>query len=177
MLDSYVDALQRGWYPNTMDPSSGPAELERIEADTERFVDLQVDREAAGDPIRLPDGSMANRIPGFRKWVWDGEFCGAVNFRWVPGSNELPAHVLGHVGYTIVEWRRGEGIATWALGELLHDIRAEGLTRIELTTDIDNVASQRVIERNGGSLVGEVALDSRYGSDGSVLLWEIRLGG
>ena len=175
MLDSYVRALAKGWYPNTMDPSSGHAELTRVAADPDRFIELQVDREAAGDPIQLPDGTTAGRIPGFRKWIWDGEFCGAVNFRWVPGSNELPAHVLGHVGYTVVEWRRGEGIATWALGELLHDIRAEGLTRIELTTDVDNLASQRVIERNGGTLVEEFQIDLRYQHDTEVLLWEIQL--
>jgi RimJ/RimL family protein N-acetyltransferase len=56
----------------------------------------------------------------------------------------------GHVGYWVVREARGRGVATealrvlsrWALEEL-------GLVRLELTTDPDNVASQRVAEKVG----------------------------
>lgn len=80
------------------------------------------------------------------------EFCGAIGFRWTPGSEELPPTCLGHIGYTVVPWKRGRGYATRALAETLVAARAEGLAYVELTTDPHNVASQRVIEANGGIL-------------------------
>ena len=33
-----------------------------------------VDREASGDPIILPDGTKVSRLPGYRRWLWDGGF-------------------------------------------------------------------------------------------------------
>ena len=48
----------------------------------------------------------------------------------------------------------GRGYATHALHLLLPYARAEGLAHIDLTTTVDNVASQRVIEANGGILLG-----------------------
>ena len=46
-------------------------------------------------------------------------------------------------------------LATRALREILQEARAEGLRYVEITTDPENVASQRVIESNGGVLVEE----------------------
>ena len=103
----------------------------------------------------LPDGSTVRRLPGFNLWMWDGEFCGRIGFRWQPGTEDLPAHCLGHIGYTVVPWKRRLSYATRALGAILPDAWAEGLRYVEITTDPDNVASQRVIERNGGVLVDE----------------------
>jgi len=34
--------------------------------------------------------------------MWDGEFCGQIAFRWQPGTEALPPHCLGHVGYSVV---------------------------------------------------------------------------
>ena len=62
-------------------------------------------------------------------------------------------YCLGHVGYSVVPWKRRRGYATRALGLLLPHARAEGLAHIEVTTDADNVASRLVIEANGGILV------------------------
>jgi predicted acetyltransferase len=85
--------------------------------------------------------------------MWDGEFCGSIGFRWQPGTTELPPYCLGHVGYSVVPWKRQRGYATRALQLLLPHARAEGLAYIELTTDADNLASRRVIEANGGTLI------------------------
>jgi predicted acetyltransferase len=123
-----------------------------------------VDREAKGPPITLPDGSLAPRIPGYRRWMWDGEFCGSIGFRWVPGTSSLPPHVLGHIGYAVVPWKRGRGYASRALALLLPEARAEGLDFVELTCDVANAASRRVIEKNGGVLVERFTLSPAYGS-------------
>jgi predicted acetyltransferase len=114
-----------------------------------------VDREATGSPITLLDGTRVPRIPGYRRWMWDGEFCGSIGFRWQPGTEALPPYCLGHIGYTVVPWKRQRGYATQALRETLRDAAAEGLRYVELTTETDNVVSQRVIETNGGVFVEE----------------------
>ncbi|HEX5436460.1 MAG TPA: GNAT family N-acetyltransferase [Gemmatimonadaceae bacterium] len=152
-LASYVDALTRGWSADTQRAADGLEELARIEADPVLFIAQQVDREGRGPPVVLPDGSIAVRIPGYRLWMWDGVFCGSISFRWQPGTTELPPHCLGHIGYSVVPWKRRLGYATRALALVLPLARREGLPFVELTTNLDNVASQRVILRNGGELV------------------------
>ena len=153
MLESYAAALRTGWSPNTMRVEAAREELGEIANDPVAFVASLVDREAAGPPIEQPDGSFAERLPGFRKWMWDGEFSGTVNFRWQPGTDDLPPHVPGHIGYSVVPWKRRRGYAAAAVATILDDARREGLSAVEVTTDHDNVGSQRVIERNGGALV------------------------
>jgi len=152
-LPGYVHALRQGWSPDNLRPQAAWDELARITQDADRFLSEQVDREAKGPPITLPDSSTVPRLPGYSLWMWDGEFCGSIGFRWQPGTTELPPHCLGHVGYSVVPWKRQRGYATRALQLLLPHARAEGLAHIELTTDADNLASQRVIEANGGTVI------------------------
>jgi len=168
-LSSYTDALRRGWSPDNLRPKAGPEELARIEADAELFIAQQDDREAKGPPVNLPDGSVVPRIPGYRRWMWDGEFCGVIGFRWQHGTTELPPHVLGHIGFSVVPWKRRKGYATRALALLLEEVRRDGpdLEYVELTTDVDNVGSQRVITANGGLLVEQFDKPAAYGGAAS----------
>ena len=128
-----------------------------------RSVESLTDREAKGPPIVLPDGTTAARLPGFRLWLWDTEFCGSIGLRWQPGTSELPAHVLGHIGYAVVPWKEGRGYAKLALKLMLEHARAEGLQYVEITTDPRNVASRRVIEVNGGVLIERFQWPAQYG--------------
>ena len=163
-LPGYVAALERGWSAdNIRGDEAAREELAKIDVDAAAFVALQVDREAKGPPIKLPDGSTAQRLPGYRLWMWDGEFCGAIGFRWQPGTCALPPHVLGHIGYAVVPWKQRRGCATKALGLLLPLARAEGLDWVDITTDPENVASQRVILANGGFLLGTYRRPPQYG--------------
>jgi predicted acetyltransferase len=163
-LSSYAEALRRGWSPDTERPSTNQEELERIAADPGLFLAQQVDREAKGPPVVLPDGSTVQRLPGYKRWMWDGEFCGSINFRWQPGTTALPPHCLGHIGYAVVPWKRRLGYATRALALLLPEARNEGLEFVEITTNVDNAPSRRVIEANGGVLIERFQKSPEYGS-------------
>jgi predicted acetyltransferase len=164
-LDAYADALRRGWSADNIRlEAAAREELARIAADPKAFVASLDDREARGAPITLPDGSKAARLPGFRRWMWDGEFCGSIGFRWQPGTSALPPHVLGHIGYAVVPWKRGRGYATQALALMLDEARREGLDYVELTTDPDNEPSQRVIVANGGVLIERFNAGPFYGN-------------
>jgi predicted acetyltransferase len=152
-LASYTRALEQRWSPNNLRPEAAQDELEQIAQDSAGFLSNQNDPGAKAGPVTLPDGSTVPRIPGYRKWIWDGEFCGVIGLRWQPGTVELPPHVLGHIGFSVVPWKRRRGYATRALQLLLPEARERGLPYVEVTTDVDNVASQRVIQANGGQLV------------------------
>ena len=162
-LPSYVHALEQGWSPDNLRPETALDELERIARDPERFLAEQVDLEAKGPPVVLPDGSTVARLPGYKRWMWDGEFCGTIGFRWQPGTTELPPHCLGHVGYSVVPWKRQRGYATRAVQMLLPELRREGLAYVELTTDATNLPSQKVIEANGGRVVERFNKLAAYG--------------
>jgi predicted acetyltransferase len=174
-LASYRSALERGWSPDNVDgPATRAAQLAAIAAEPQAFLAGLEMRDPAGARIRLPDGSEVPRLPGFVRWIWDGAVAGSIGLRWQPGTSELPAHVLGHVGFAVVPWRRRRGYATRALALLLPLARAEGLAWVELTTDPDNLASQRVIEANGGTLTRSFRKAPAYGG-GTALRYRIML--
>ena len=168
-LASYVAALERGWSADNVRGLAGTKEeLEAIARDPATFLASLVDREAKGPPILMPDGSRARRLPGYRRWMWDGEFCGSIGFRWQPGTNELPPQVLGHIGYSVVPWKERRGYATLALKLMLEEAKAEGLAYVQITTDEDNLPSQRVIAKNGGVLVERFEKVAAYGGGESL---------
>ena len=74
----------------------------------------------------------------------------------------------------MVPWKRGRGYATRALALLLPEARKEGLTWVDLTTDADNIPSQKVITNNGGAFVKRFRKDPVYG-DVEALLFRIDL--
>ncbi|HUW78520.1 MAG TPA: GNAT family N-acetyltransferase [Candidatus Nanopelagicaceae bacterium] len=153
-LESYKVALSRGWSSNNLRDVS-VEELQRAEQDPQLIFDLANNPTGSGPLVELPDGSLVPRLPSITRWIWDGEFCGAIGLRWQPGTPELPAHALGHIGYAVVPWKQNMRYATNALGALLPDARKLGLPYVELTTDLDNEASQKVITNNGGILIEE----------------------
>ncbi len=175
-LASYRAALERLWSPSTTDPGLSRVELERIDGDPAAFLAGKDDPHASGQPITLPDGSVVARLPGFQRWMWQDGFVGVINVRWQPGTAALPPHVLGHIGYSVTPWNRGRGYATAALRELLAQLPALGLPYVEITTDVDNTASQKVITANGGALVERFTKPAAYGTDSPALRWRIQLG-
>jgi predicted acetyltransferase len=145
-LPSYAAALRTGWSPNNLHDVSA-AHLAEIEANPDMFL---TDLLALHGTVTLPDGSVRQRLPQILRWMWDGAFAGTISLRWQPGSNALPPHVPGHIGYAVVPWKRRKGYATEALRMMLTEAKAVGLSSIEITTDTTNEPSQRVIEHCGG---------------------------
>ena len=156
LLPGFVQALQRGWSADNVRGAVAAREtLERLASDPSSFFVTADDPLGAGPPVRLPDGTERARLPGLMRWIWDKDdgpdgFAGSINLRWMHGNAALPPHVLGHIGYAVPVWKQGRGHATRALQQLLPLARQHGQTFVELTTDLDNEASHRVITANGG---------------------------
>ena len=151
-VGGFVDALRRGWSPNT-ERDVSREELSEVAGDANTFLAGLDDRDPQGRTVTLPDGSRLPRLPAFTRWMWDGQFCGSINARWQLGTPDLPQTCPGHVGYAVVPWKQRRGNATQALGQMLALLAAEtDLPWVAITADLDNVPSQRVITANGGVL-------------------------
>ena len=106
---------------------------------------------ASIDELRHGNSSIPNRVRSDQLVaVVDGEIVGRVSVRF-----ELNEYLLergGHVGYGVAPAHRARGYATEILRQALVVLRAEGVERVLVTCDDENVASARVIEKNGGVL-------------------------
>ena len=81
----------------------------------------------------------------------DGEIAGTINlFNIVRESLQS-----GTIGYWVDHRRNGRGLATGAVGQIV-DYAFEDLDlhRVEAATLVDNVTSQRVLEKNGFERIG-----------------------
>jgi predicted acetyltransferase len=150
-----------------------PILIEPTEELVSEFLMMAKEYQAAGDPsyaaaledfssyfstllryargINLPLG----HVPSSRFWLVSGQH--------VIGQSSLRHHLNpsleregGHIGYNIRPSERRKGFGTMILSLTLEKAKGIGLTRVFVTCDTDNVASARIIEKNGGRLQGQV---------------------
>jgi RimJ/RimL family protein N-acetyltransferase len=100
------------------------------EADARFYVQDCIDAPEERKPFAITDAES-------------GEVIGSIDMR-------INRMATGHIGYWLAAEARGRGLTTAALRALTRwAIQELGLARVELVTDPDNIASQRVAEKAG----------------------------
>ncbi len=166
---SYLQALRRGWSdaPSEGEPDVAGKRIADIEQDPDVFLELFDDLGAKALPYLLSDQTVAYAVPSIRRWIWDNrtdQYCGSLSLRWKPGTTELPDHIMGHIGYTVPPWMQCKGFASFGLRAMIGIAKTQSLPFVYLITDLDNYASQRVILKNDGQLIGPIIKPEIYGS-------------
>lgn len=106
-------------------------------------------------------GLKTGRVPQTTYWLYIGKIpCGIIRVR--RGINEFLLRRGGHIGYYIKKDYRRKGYGEKMLSLCLDLLRKEGLNKILITCDTDNVGSQKIIEKNMGILENIVDGTRRY---------------
>lgn len=137
----------------------------------EEFWDMAREWVAVGDPRYRPGlddfESYMARVERYRrgidilpKFVPSSEF-------WLVKDRRILARVSirhrlnagleiegGHIGYDVRPSERRKGYGTLMLRLALDEARKLGLRRVLITCDTDNIASAKIIEKNGGIFEG-----------------------
>jgi predicted acetyltransferase len=163
-IGGYVAALEAGWSPDTTHDVSGE-QLAIYRRNPAALIDELTRQEGT---IKSASGELVPRLPSRVFWLDDGEFCGSINLRFAPDTDELPSRVSGHIGYAVVPWKRRRGYATEALRQLLPVARDVGLRRVCVTCDEDNEPSRKVILANDGVLGRRYPID---GGEAKLSFW------
>lgn len=132
---------------------------------------LAADVELAPPPVLDMLAGLAQTIRGqFAPSAWmivsDGEIVGLISITRLPKNGEI------HIGYGIAPTRQSQGHATSAVAALLAwAAMDERVTSVSAETGLDNIASQRVLERNGFARIGE----RHDPEDGPLICWRADL--
>ena len=129
-------------------------------ADFARYVEaLRADVKTPGEAVRYVAalrGAEPETWPGgyvpqtILWWVAGEEYLGRVNIR--HRLTESLRHEGGNIGYVVRPGARRRGHATAMLAAALPVAAGLGIESALLDCEADNVASRRVIEKNGGRL-------------------------
>jgi predicted acetyltransferase len=120
-------------------------EFELAQRDFDLFLQ-RLENEARGIDL------MAWQVPQSTFWTVkdSSEIVGTIRIR--HRLTQQLAHHGGHIGYDIRPSARHQGYGTRQLALALPRAADLGLKRVLLTCNVDNIASARIIEANGGVL-------------------------
>ena len=147
-MTSFVEALREGYLRDTLRPDT-PEAIAQIASQPDWYL-----RQVRNPPahVVLPDGTLGPRVLETQLWYVEGdEFLGSVSVR----HSLTPMLELwgGHIGYSVRPSAWGKGYASAMLAGMLDHVREHlPLERVTLTANTRNLASIRVIEKNGGVL-------------------------
>ena len=131
---------------------SDPAWLFAFDYDPSELFPRYLERlEAWRNGRSLPSGFVPS---SFFVGVVKGAVAGRVSLR--HELNDFLSAYGGHIGYGVVPGFRGRGIATEMLRLALRHASDLQIERALLFCDEENLASRRVIEKNGGEYDGQV---------------------
>ncbi len=98
--------------------------------------------------------------------VAGGEVVGLCGYRGPPAGGEV------EIGYGVAPQRRRRGHATAAVAAILAQVKADpAIGSVTAVTQLANLASQRVLKRNGFAVVGR----ETDPHDGDVIRWRRRM--
>ncbi|WP_052262761.1 GNAT family N-acetyltransferase [Chromobacterium violaceum] len=170
LLPKYMSALRRGWTPESDDDmKSAQHILTYIEENRAVFLDSLNNPDGKGSPIILDNGIAVPRLSYARYWMIDNDYVGEINLRWQKGTSDLPAYCLGHIGYAVVPWKRGNGYACLALQQLKKMASEYQLDWLDISMDVSNIASRRTAEKAGAEFVKQFCAGPEYDNVEAVL--------
>ncbi len=132
--------------------------------DNQSFTDFIEKLNSQAKGHNLPDGYL----PATTYWLIDNdEFIGRVQIR--HELNKQLINVGGHIGYYIRPSKRRMGYGKKILELGLKKAQELGIPNVLVTCDIDNIASKKIIEENGG--VYENTFDEGNGKNPTLRYW------
>jgi len=147
--ESFIEALKE----SHAEGRSSSLIISELEEDFAKFVSKYKDREKG---IGLKDGY----VPDTRFWLVEGsEYIG-----WVSVRHKLSESLMkegGHIGYEIRPTKRKLGYGTKILELALPLALNLGIKEALVTCDDDNIASAKIIEKNGGILENKEKINDK----------------
>lgn len=100
------------------------------------------------------EGLNEGYVPQTIYWLYDGD-CPVGIGKIRHAVTESSRRFGGNIGYAISKEFRGKGYATIFLRKLLSEMDKMKISEKILTVEKNNLPSKRVIEKNGGKVIGE----------------------
>ena len=118
------------------------------------FPAFVMDLKRLGDKSRIRNVGYCDKV----FWLTDrDEFVGQASIRPELSTSYLITYG-GHIGYSIRPSKRNRGYGTKILALALEKASDLGLGKALVTCDSDNLASRKIIERNGGVFESSMAM-------------------
>jgi len=147
--DSFIAAVREFQMENNPRAQSYQIlDIESLQSDFNRYLE-QLENKRQG--IGLPAGYVA----ATNFWlVENDEYIGKIDIR--HQYTDYLHQIAGIIGYDIRPSKRGHGYGKLLLKLGLERARQMDFDELIITCDIDNTASRKVMEANGGQLVNQV---------------------
>lgn len=143
VIEMYKEYMKRDLIPG-IDRFEGIRDFEKI--DTLTFEEWIADLEKNKDEKNLPETYSPHTL--YLAINDDEELVGAIGIRW----KEVPILMTfgGLIGYSIRPSQRGKGYASEMLKLALDKFKNTNIDKVLITCKDFNIASKKVIEKNGG---------------------------
>ena len=154
LVDPCVELEKTFWdFRNAFDTPPNQVEMKKLEAHGfAYFIDLLIKaRTTPNEELGLVPHSVYWLINDERKMI------GSIDFR-----HQLTPKLEifgGHIGYAVHPDYRRRGYATYMLKQMFPVAKQKGISRLLVTCDVDNLASQGVIKKCTGVYENTVTID------------------